>query len=221
MEEKLKAKKKQTFVSFMDANGGSRLKLIASDVTQREMIVLPDDLPKYGINPAEFSVARAARMSMSIPYFFEPVELNVKIPYSDGKKQKRRKCFIVDGGLLSNFPVWLFDSKGDTAPRWPTYGFKVMKPDSDKPSPSKWPHQFIMSLITTMMDAHDKAYIDQANFQRTIGIPTMGIQTMQFDLTKEDINLLLRSGQEAAIEFFGHWSFDAHNSEFRNPATNA
>lgn len=218
MEEKLKAKGVDTFAAFMDENGDSRLKLIASDVTQREMIILPDDLPRYGINPAEFSVARAARMSMSIPYFFEPVELSVRTPYIDGSQRNRRKCFIVDGGLLSNFPVWLFDAKEGTAPQWPTYGFKLLEPDSDKPSQSKWPHQFIMSLVTTMMDAHDKAYIDQANYQRTIGIPTMGIQTTQFDLSQADKDLLLRSGQEAAIRFFEQWNFAAHNAEFRNPS---
>lgn len=215
MTEKLAAKGVDTFDLFMDANGQSRLKLIASDVTRREMIVLPDDLPKYGIAPGSFSVARAARMSMSIPYFFEPVELAVQTPYDDNHKRKRRKCFIVDGGLLSNFPVWLFDAKAGNTPQWPTYGFKLLEPDSDKPSPSKWPHQFIMSLVSTMLDAHDKAYIDQANYERTIGIPTMGIQTTQFDLTKEDKTLLLRSGQEAAIRFFEQWDFVKHNSVFR------
>ena len=219
MEEKLQAKGVETFASFMDDSGRSRLKLIASDVTRREMVVLPDDLPKYGIDPAHFSVAHAARMSMSIPYFFEPVELTVQMPYTDDKQRKRRKCFIVDGGLLSNFPVWLFDAKEGDVPRWPTYGFKLQEPDSDKPSPSKWPHQFIMSLISTMMDAHDAAYISQANFERTIGIPTMGIQTTQFDLSAEDKNLLLRSGQEAAIRFFERWNFAEHNSKYRAVAS--
>ena len=218
MAEKLKAKDVETFGDLMDENGVSRLKLIASDVTRREMIVLPDDLPKYGIDSATFSVARAARMSMSIPYFFEPVKLSVKEPYDDDikkNKRKRRKCFIVDGGLLSNFPVWLFDAKKGTPPQWPTYGFKLLEPGCTEPSPSKWPHQFIMSLVSTMLDAHDKAYIDKANYNRTIGIPTMGIQTTQFDLSQNDKNLLLRSGQEAAIQFFKDWDFNAHNQEFR------
>jgi NTE family protein len=221
MTHKLKAKGVDTFAAFMNDDGESRLKLIASDVTRREMIVLPDDLPQYGINPSDFSVARAARMSMSIPYFFEPVELSAVAPYSDGRKRDRRKCFIVDGGLLSNFPVWLFDAKEGETPQWPTYGFKLIEPDSDKPSPSKWPHQYIMSLVSTMLDAHDKAYIDQANFERTIGIPTMGIQTTQFDLTQQHKNLLLRAGQEAAIRFFEQWNFDAHNREYRGLGGNA
>jgi hypothetical protein len=46
----------------------------------------------------------------------------------------------------------------------------------------------------------------------------MGIQTTQFDLTQEDKNLLLRSGQEAAIQFFKEWDFATHNSKYRSAA---
>ena len=60
----------------------SRLKLIAFDVTNRHLLVLPEDLRRYRlpgsrqpIDPATFPVARAVRMSASIPYLFEPVTL--------------------------------------------------------------------------------------------------------------------------------------------------
>ncbi|HEY8343112.1 MAG TPA: patatin-like phospholipase family protein, partial [Calditerricola sp.] len=66
------------------------------------MVVLPDDLPEYGIDPQRFPIARAVRMSGSLPFYFDPVVLTVG----------RRRTLFVDGGLLSNFPVWLFDVKG-------------------------------------------------------------------------------------------------------------
>ena len=59
------------------------------------MVVLPEDLPDYGIDPDRFEIARAVRMSISIPYFFEPVIV--------------KKHVFVDGGILSNFPMWIFD----------------------------------------------------------------------------------------------------------------
>jgi len=211
MAEKLEAKGVRTFADLKDADGNYRLKLIATDVTQQEMLVLPDDLHKYGRDPDTFPVARAARMSMSIPYFFEPVELDITNPETG--KRGRRKCYIVDGGLLSNFPVWLFDAAIGQAPRWPTYGFKLVEPDSGKPSPSKFPHQYIMSLVSTMMEAHDKAYINLRDFQRTVAIPTMGIQTTQFDISDEDKTLLLRAGQEAAIKFFKAWDFSEYKKQ--------
>ena len=210
MADKLAAKGVQTFGDVKDANGQYRLKLIASDVTQRKMLTLPDDVTDYGRDPELFSIAYAARMSMSIPYFFEPIEMDYMGPLGG-----RRKAYVVDGGLLSNFPVWLFDVADGENPRWPTYGFKLVEPDSDKPSPTNWPHNYIMALVNTMLEAHDKAYIDRANFKRTIDIPTMGVQTTQFDLTDEDKTLLLRAGQEAAIKFFKTWDFAAHNKKYR------
>ena len=32
---------------------------------------------------------------------------------------------MVDGGILSNYPIWIFDSP--TTPRWPTFGFHFVK----------------------------------------------------------------------------------------------
>ena len=53
-------------------------------------------------------------MSMSIPVFFEPV----RFP----NPGTREEHLIVDGGMLSNFPVWLFDAE---VPQWPTFGLKL------------------------------------------------------------------------------------------------
>ena len=82
-----------------------RLRVVASDVTEGRMLVLPDDLADYEddqgrpLVPDAFPIARAVRMSMSFPYFFEPVTL----------RRAGQSHLIVDGGLLSNFPVFLFD----------------------------------------------------------------------------------------------------------------
>ncbi|HAQ08722.1 MAG TPA: hypothetical protein DCR24_14880, partial [Bacillus bacterium] len=87
-------------VTFGDLNPGS-LRVIASDLTNGKILILPDDLPKYGIDPRTFPVAKAIRMSCSLPFFFEPVKLRSRIGNN----------IIVDGGVLSNFPMWLFDQE--------------------------------------------------------------------------------------------------------------
>src|SRR5215210_3503632 len=104
------------------------LKLIAVDVTNRDLLVLPDDLERYklpgkaeAIDPDGFKISRAARMSMSIPYFFEPIIL-------DHAKNGDR-AVIIDGGTLSNFPVWLFDVDPTVVgrpPCRPTFGFTLI-----------------------------------------------------------------------------------------------
>ncbi|GAE45274.1 lysophospholipase-like family protein [Mesobacillus boroniphilus JCM 21738] len=75
------------------------LRIIASDLTNGRLLILPDDLPKYGVDPRTFPVARAIRMSCSLPFFFEPVKLRDRVGMN----------IVVDGGVLSNFPMWLFD----------------------------------------------------------------------------------------------------------------
>ena len=96
----------QTFADI--EKGGRTLKLIASDTTRHQMLVLPEDLaqfldPRSGspIDPGLTLVADAVRMSMSIPYFFTPITLV--------HGTTREACTIVDGGVVSNFPVWIFD----------------------------------------------------------------------------------------------------------------
>src|SRR3954447_25337304 len=53
-----------------------RLRVIASDVTSRRLLALPQDATHIGLDPDALPVADAVRMSMSIPLFFEPVEVN-------------------------------------------------------------------------------------------------------------------------------------------------
>ena len=75
-----------------------KAQVIASDVTERRLLVLPRDAHKLGVgDPDDLGVALAVRMSMSIPIFFEPVKF--------ANPQTGREHLIVDGGMLSNFPV--------------------------------------------------------------------------------------------------------------------
>jgi len=79
LERLLLTKGKMTFGDIRTAHEEEKYKYkfqaIAADITDRRLLVLPGDLNVFGINPDEFSISRAVRMSMSIPFFFEPVKL--------------------------------------------------------------------------------------------------------------------------------------------------
>jgi len=193
-----------------------QLKVIASDVTCRRMLVLPQDARHLGIEPDEMEIAEAVRMSMSIPLFFEPVVH--KGP--DGTRH-----VIVDGGMLSNFPVWLFDCR-DRDPRWPTFGLLLVEPEPRKPIGHRLRGEdygarrgslleYLRGLAQTLMEAHDRLYLDKATFARTIPIPTLGIGTTEFEITRERVRELYDSGHRAASDFLDQWDFDAYIEEFR------
>jgi len=201
--ELLRAKGRTKFRD-VSVKGRSRLKIIAADVTKKEILILPDDLAKYGIDPMEFEIARAVRMSCSIPFYFTPVILS----YPGGSS------YIVDGGILSNFPVWLFDVKG--IPRWPTIGFRLCNGKSrQKADWKKGILSFALDIAETIIDRNDEIYLNDKDAVRTITIPTFGIKATRFDLTRDESRRLYDSGYRKAREFLESWDFDKYINRYR------
>jgi NTE family protein len=191
-----------------------RLKVIVSDVTHRRLLVLPDDAASLGIEPDDLEVAYAVRMSMSIPIFFEPV--------MHRNPRTGVDHLIVDGGMLSNFPVWLFDADKGEPPRWPTFGMLLVEGDPKVPVAHRVEGRqsgsiidYIKALASTMMEAHDRLYLEKATFVRTIPIPTLGVSTTEFDITPARVRAIYESGRRAAFDFLDRWDFEAYKAEYR------
>ncbi len=194
-------------------------RVVASDVTRGRMLILPDDVADYGYDPRELDIARAVRMSMSIPFFFRPVKLPVrrKSPLHQAEG-RREEGWIVDGGLLSNFPVELFDTPG--VPAWPTFGFKLALEDQTPLAKfTRHPVHGLISLLEalfhTALEAHDAYYLKAAKFVRTIAIDTSGVSGTDFNLSTAQKEALYAAGQTAAREFLAHWDFDRYVAEYR------
>jgi len=185
-----------------------KLRVIASDISHGCLLALPQDIESYGIAPDDLEVAFAVRMSMSTPFFYEPVKLE--------NKKTREVSYIVDGGVLSNFPIWLFDTEGGI-PEWPTLGFKLVEPGEENPIPHavRGPVSLLTALFATMMEAHDARYIKDEHFVRTIPIPTLGVGTTEFDISRERSEALYESGRKAAAKFFTEWDFDSYVAKYR------
>lgn len=181
-----------------------RLRVIASDISTSTMLVLPQDITRYGIDPDYLDVAQAIRMSTSIPFFFEPVTLKYKD--SNGKMTK---SYIVDGGVLSNFPIWLFDDEKGPGRR-PTIGFRLNGPKEGRPHDVTGPFSMLAALFNTMLDAHDNKHIKDEHFQRTISIPTVGVRTTDFKISREKTRELYQAGVTAANKFFDGWDYRAY-----------
>ena len=227
MRDLLAAKGIRTFgdlkTEWKDPKYNSRLQVIASDTRARQLLVLPRDAGQLGIDPDELEVAYAVRMSMSIPIFFKPVRIQ--------NEQTNHEHVIVDGGMLSNFPVWLFDCDDEATPDWPTFGLLLVEPDPKIPigeripAPEHAPHgirglvDLLSSMIHTMMEAHDRLYVEQAQYARTIPIPTLGVHTTEFDISRERAQALYDSGREAAEKFLETWNFEAYVDAFRKGKT--
>jgi NTE family protein len=246
----------KTFAATKTEDGkGYRLKLIAVDVTNRALLVLPDDLRRYRrldgdgpIDPDEFPIADAARMSMSIPYFFEPFQLvrdrvlvedpgdsdrfaangladridvethNVKIRADGGheasfreltaREQKLQRSVIIDGGTLSNFPVWLFDvdSPGRQLRR-PTFGFTLTGGKgvggglNAVVSRMPWALRFGFDIFHTSQEAWDARFVSHSTRVRTVTVNAGNVGTTDFNLPASAQDMLIENGRTAATRF--------------------
>ena len=194
---------------------------IASDLTKWCLLVLPSDAPKLGIDdPNYLSVTLAVGLSMSIPIFFEPVKF--------ANPKTGSEYFVVDGGMLSNFPVWLFDAE---EPLWPSFGLQLVKVDPR--APADWgPPQpkrprsgvllvvdYLRSLVDTMVEAHDRLFIEEAEFDRAITIDTLGVRITEFDLSEASTRGGTSGGVPPQRSSFldEHWHHEEHSG--RSAAT--
>jgi NTE family protein len=180
-----------------------KLHIIATDITRGKMLILPEDIADYGLDPDELDVSLAVRMSISIPLFFEPAYIK-NFNYKSGSGSKWKKSVIVDGGVLSNYPVWLFDVKG--VPTHPTIGFRLggSKNDSNYNN-IRTSFSLSLSVLQTMLDAQDEIHIEEMEYLRTIKIDTLGVSATDFGLTKEQADALFISGQKCAKSFLENW----------------
>jgi NTE family protein len=194
-----------------------RLHVIASDVTERALLVLPRDAHRLGVEPDELEVATAIRMSMSIPIYFEPVRHR--------NPRTGKEHLIVDGGMLSNYPVWLFDVP-EGPPPWPTFGLRLVEPEPREHLGTRIDPplrglgvtalvDYLKAIAQTMIEAHDRLHVEQADYVRTIPIPTLGVGTTEFGISRGRAEELYESGRRAAEEFLAGWDFDAYVAEFR------
>ncbi|GGA22273.1 patatin-like phospholipase family protein [Paenibacillus physcomitrellae] len=209
--------------TFNDLERG-KLSIVASDITRGKILVLPDDLIQLGFDPGRFEVAKAVRMSCSIPYFFDPVMLRMGPAIKRGRTFAEQFVYVVDGGVLSNLPLWLFDQRSlpKEGTRIPTVGFQMVGETTGKPHQIKGPFTMLEAIVETMLSAHDERYIEQSKRYRTIKIPTLGVSTTQFSLTEEESLRLYESGVSAGQEFFRNWDSKHYETQYQKylPALN-
>jgi hypothetical protein len=97
------------------------LAVIATDIDRGQMVVYSSQ------THPDLEIAEAVRRSMSIPFVFQPRGSN---------KQ------MVDGGLCSNFPIWLYSVAGN--PYWPPASIDAQRVkigftlDETKATPPAW-----------------------------------------------------------------------------------
>lgn len=189
----------------------SRLVVTVSDLSRARLVRLPWDLPDYGLDPDAFPVARAVRASSAIPYVFRPVR----------QPALGTTATWVDAGLLSNFPVGLFDRQDSAAPRWPTFGVRLSAPPAQPPvlRPVRGPLVVGLAALDALLTDQDAAYAGEpCTVARTVAVPSQGVSAIDFDLDAATRDRLRDAGRAAAQAFLRTWDFPAYVAGCRTTA---
>lgn len=195
------------------------LVVTATDVTTGQLVRLPWDYGRvYGLDPDTQLVADAVRASMAIPFFFRPAMLTSTAGVTST---------LVDGGVLSNFPIDSLDRTDGQPPRWPTFGVTVLPnlpAGNDKVIPQLGllrlcgPPHLLEGVLTTMLVGRDQAYLSQPWVEaRAIRVDSTDVGVLDFDITKPEIEALYQKGYAATQDFLSHWNWEAYVERFRAP----
>ncbi len=177
---------------------GIKLVITATNLNTKNTVYLHADncISEY----ANIPLRTCIRMSMSIPFLFEPYSYN--------------DCLFCDGGVLDNYPLHCFDGTdpsdleakyGDTKPNFKTLGLKITthEPDTTK-NPHKINHlyEYAYSYVDTFLAENDRKIFLKENWSRTVFIVTKSYSLTTFILTDEEKNDLINAGREYVIKYF-------------------
>jgi NTE family protein len=223
VRDQLKALGVSTFgdlaIDDPDLPAERRYKLVVTvaDVTTGQLVRLPWDYQRvYGLDPDEQPVADAVRASMSIPFFFRAVPLT---------GTNRLTSTLVDGGILSNFPIDSLDRTDGKKPRWPTFGVTLL-PNLPAGNDDVIPvlralnllgsTRLLEEVLTTMFVGRDQAYLNQPWVSaRAIRVDSTAVGFLDFDLSDEAVEALYEKGYTAAKDFLAKWNWREYLVRFR------
>ena len=189
--------------------------VVASDTTGGRMLVLNHQ------TAPDCPLVMAVRMSMSIPLLWEEVIWQDKWGTYRGRDITGHA--IVDGGMLSNFPIELFLSsdlnvvkvmgpkqqtevlgmlidEDGVVPQPPAPAAAALLQINVKPGDLQTVRR-LERLVGTALGAHDKTVMDEYE-QLIVRLPAGGYGTVEFDLPPLRLNALLDAGRNAVAAYF-------------------
>ena len=200
----------------------SHLSLVASDLESRKMLVLNHRTAPH------CPVAWAVRMSMSIPFLWQEVVWRDS-EFGLYRGDSLEGHTIVDGGVLSNFPIELLTSRdeedlaimGDEGPEAvrnlgllidETLEVEGADDTGDKKGAegkgdglslddlARGTVERIRRLVDTVTNTHDAPAI-RAHADEICRLPAKGYGTTEFDMSEERLDALIQAGKKAMEKY--------------------
>lgn len=194
-----------------------KIVLIASNLSHNRIVRFPKRANEYWENHLKVHPAAYVRASMSLPFIFKTFIPNDHSHFQNERDSKNKvllKARMVDGGMLSNFPIREFHRGSSKSPSFPTFGVLLSKRSEIKSEDNLEGQKnslmsYIMSYVKTFRNFYDNDFlIDNEEIKdRVVTVDTRRdleknnehINWLDFWMTTEDKRILFKRGAEAAI----------------------
>jgi NTE family protein len=174
-----------TEITFADLArlGCKPLRVVAANLQTRRGILM-GDVPNSPIR----NVLTAVRASCSYPFLFQPVMLH--------------RAALVDGGLASNLPVWLFDEERDRD-GFPLLAFDLTTQLGTGVPADTGVKGFLLDMVETALESGDALLRGASSRLMHIEVPIASdVRTLDFALTSVRRRGLYNDGQRETQSFF-------------------
>lgn len=156
----------------------------------------------------KMKVRDAVRVSVGIPLYFEPVFMDSTGRIFHHPKQKQGLDILVDGGIVENFPIHIFDK---TSPDLNTIGFRLdheAQIESDKLDRTlakmqvRNLNEYFRAFYSIVIENLNRQRLTEADWQRTISISDGNVRPRVRKLLKVEIDILIENGRRAVRDRF-------------------
>jgi NTE family protein len=172
-----------------------RLVVTALDVSRRRLVRLPWDYPDYGLDPDDQLVIDAVRASAALPLLFAPSRLH----HGSGATS-----VLLDGGVVADFPIGLFDRRDGRPSRWPTLGVRLCGPQPDRKHRLRGPLGLGWALLAAVKEVYEeRSWSQLPGPERIISIDTSAIGRADFGLDRAAQQALYLAGRRDTAAFLG------------------
>ncbi len=202
-----------------------KLAIISSDITTHTKVEFPRMASMYWSDYEDQPPAKLVRASMSIPFFFEPFEVN-GLPDAGQQNHplwdEHAKYFgpvpdkvrFVDGGILSNFPINVFHRADGAIPRMPTLGVRLSTYRENCSNTDSFVG-FNGAMINTMRQIHDYDFLMKNPDYRKLICRINADESfnwLDFQMPKEEQVKLFELGAQKAIKFLETFNWEEYKA---------
>ncbi|MFY0601477.1 MAG: patatin-like phospholipase family protein [Cyclobacteriaceae bacterium] len=184
---------------------------VATCVNKQELYVLSHE------TYPNMKVKDAIRASVSIPLYFQAVFVDQDGNTYENYEDADNLDILVDGGIIGNYPIFLFDETKTTDRREilrtanpNTLGFRIdseqqIKQDSISrkitPQEINGFKGYVAALYNFTMESLNRNQMTDEDWARTVSVSSQGISPMIKKFSEEDQETLINSGRISTRKF--------------------